>query len=117
MKGFLFKIAGTSTDTTAEAANEAATADGPSTFLAQSRDSLFQESLIAYEKALLLREGSLGSSHSDTLATKHNLAELLIVRGDEAAAAMLQQEILDALGVEEQSQENAPGELPRPMNQ
>ena len=69
--------------------------------MAAAAELLFADAQAAYEAALALREGLLGPAHADALATKHNLAELLIARGDDLAAAVLQQQILDTLGVSE----------------
>jgi hypothetical protein len=51
-----------------------------------------------YLEALAARTEALGDAHPDTVAAKHNLAELLIAAGEPEAAAVLQAEILKTLG-------------------
>ncbi len=53
-----------------------------------------------------------GATHPDTLAAKSNLAELHIASGDPAAGAVLQQEILDVLGVADEDVAEGEGEPP-----
>lgn len=59
----------------------------------------FDRAAEAYREALKTRTALLGPSHHDTIATQHNMVELLYARGDEAGAKQLQDEILKALNV------------------
>ena len=51
-----------------------------------------------YEESLTTREKLLGPSHPETIAVKHNLAELLMAMGKNDEADAVQREILDVLG-------------------
>ena len=75
---------------------------------------LLEEAKPCYEAALSTRSKLLGAAHQDTIAAKHNLAELLLASGRDLEAAALQQEILDTLGVEDEGEEKGPE---RPMGQ
>jgi tetratricopeptide (TPR) repeat protein len=54
-----------------------------------------------YLRASALYDGSVGESSSDAIVCRHNMAELALARGDEAAALHLQQDILRRVKVAE----------------
>jgi tetratricopeptide (TPR) repeat protein len=56
------------------------------------------EALDLYMEAWELREAALGKAHTDCIATRHNVAELLLAMGQEESATAVQQGILDDLG-------------------
>ena len=51
-----------------------------------------------YLRAAALRDELLGESHPDTIAIKHNIAELASAEGDHAEATNIQRDILRRLG-------------------
>ena len=46
--------------------------------LLYKKQNKFERSLDAYQRALNVREGTLGEDHPDSIATRHNIAELYI---------------------------------------
>jgi tetratricopeptide (TPR) repeat protein len=61
----------------------------------QPKTLLLQEAKQLYERVLYIRNQLLAKDHPDVYATKYSLAEVLEVMGDEEAANVLRQEILD----------------------
>ena len=51
----------------------------------------------AYDEALSMREELLGATHPDSIATKHNIAELYSAMGNEDASAKVRGDILESL--------------------
>lgn len=47
-----------------------------------------------YRAALVLRDAILGPGHNDTIATRHNLAELLVIMGRDDEATTIRKEIM-----------------------
>ena len=60
-----------------------------------------------YMRALHIREGSLGDAHPETVASRHNLAELATAMGDEMRAAEIRQQILASLQEEAEDEKEA----------
>eukprot|EP00966_Prymnesium_polylepis_P136329 3150057-Prymnesium_polylepis.1 len=63
-------------------------------YAAQAR---LAEANTLYTRAAKLREAQLGEAHPETIACRHNLAELARAAGDERRAVSLQQDILRRL--------------------
>ena len=55
-----------------------------------------------YLRAVETRLQRLSPTHPDTIAARHNLAEMMIVLGRDEDAALIQEEILRDLGYEEE---------------
>lgn len=60
--------------------------------------SFFSKAAALYIRALDIRVPRLGKVHHDTIATRHNLAEVLLLMGKDDAAHEVQQGILHDLG-------------------
>lgn len=92
----------------------------------------YDEALENYNRAFNIRSKTLGEKHPDTVVTMHNIAELHLAKGDNAAAKDIQEKILELVGepelqksVEEelkkeamqskQPANNAVGETKRPV--
>jgi tetratricopeptide (TPR) repeat protein len=61
----------------------------------EKKEELFQEAKQLYHKVMEVRGSLLPENHPDMTSTKYSLAELLSVMGDEVAANVLRQEIID----------------------
>lgn len=64
------------------------------------------ESKLMYEEALDIRTSILGTKHPETIVSMHNLAELLIVTGDNEKASKLQHQILEIVGKSNDSKDD-----------
>ena len=58
----------------------------------------FDDAVAMYIRALDIRTPRLGKAHQDTISTRHNLAEVLLLMGNDDAAHEVQQGILQDLG-------------------
>jgi tetratricopeptide (TPR) repeat protein len=64
----------------------------------------YEDALPIYKEALDIRSKTLGDKHPDTIVSMHNLAELLISSRNEAEASAIQENILEIM--EKQSNSN-----------
>merc|ERR1712070_573487 len=75
--------------------------------LVRKRLGRLAEAEALYMRALHIREGSLGDAHPETVASRHNLAELATAMGDEMRAADIRQQILASLQEEAEDEKEA----------
>ena len=104
-KAALMDGADTKTDVNDTDATANASSSSPLSSM-DNKEDLFSEAKQLYEQALAVREELLENpAHPDFVATKHSLAELLLLIGDEARANKLREEIMDLYDVEERDDE------------
>ncbi len=57
----------------------------------------FDEAEDLYRQSLTIRTNALGENHHEVILIKHNLSELLILKGKEEDASKMKNEILDSM--------------------